>query len=706
MKRLIVSFSFSALAAGFLPAPASNLVPPGVSPGRAWAQSGYDRWRQDAERVRREVERMKRENERRRREAEESARARREAERRKREWDAEMRRWERERKREAEIERRRKDERARRDKNERARRETERKRRAARERMRENERRRREAEFARREAERRRRAEIKRQKTFYSAEEAGFRAYQRGDWDAAVRHWKEALAYDPHNPTIEHNLRRAKERKAGASATSGAPAPARAVRSQEAVKRLIEAEESLLRLIEAEEAELERREAEGVAPPETLPGLPGLYLRGVEGAVSARNQGSASDSGDPSRAGGPDKELKGLGDPGGEETRQDRLAGEGFIPPRAPLKGLDDLQRAANAAEDAAGPGNSDTDAREKIGKTLNPGPSVVDATGSDTSKGEKKALANQPKSVMPDLKGGSDLDIDVPPLEQNPREEHGGPGHIVNQVVNQAEKIGLKGAGYILKKAQEKLEKAPPLKQAPTPLQKAKEAVKSAPGHIVNQVVNQAEKIGLKGAGHIVKEVKSAPERIGRVSEKIGGMMKREPEPSLGEKLDKAVEKLKKAQENQADPQEIAEQMTEIVRLILEGMKAPPLKQAPTSLQKAKEAVKSAPGHIVNQVVNQAEKIGLKGVGHIVKEVRSAPERIGRVSEKIGGMMKRRNEQNREPELSPAEKLKKDMDKGLRDAWRKHLEEEEERERRRRRTRGSGAARSPLLEITRPPGI
>ena len=34
MKRLLVSFSFFFLAAGFLPAPASNLVAPGVSPGR------------------------------------------------------------------------------------------------------------------------------------------------------------------------------------------------------------------------------------------------------------------------------------------------------------------------------------------------------------------------------------------------------------------------------------------------------------------------------------------------------------------------------------------------------------------------------------------------------------------------------------------------------------------------------------------------
>jgi hypothetical protein len=39
--------------------------------------------------------------------------------------------------------------------------------------------------------------------------EKGFDAYERGDFASAARYFRVALEYDPHNPTLKHNLRRA-----------------------------------------------------------------------------------------------------------------------------------------------------------------------------------------------------------------------------------------------------------------------------------------------------------------------------------------------------------------------------------------------------------------------------------------------------------------------------------------------------------------
>lgn len=45
------------------------------------------------------------------------------------------------------------------------------------------------------------------------ANENGSEAFNRGDWLLAIKYFEEALQYDPHNPNLLHNLRRAREQQ-------------------------------------------------------------------------------------------------------------------------------------------------------------------------------------------------------------------------------------------------------------------------------------------------------------------------------------------------------------------------------------------------------------------------------------------------------------------------------------------------------------
>ena len=62
--------------------------------------------------------------------------------------------------------------------------------------------------------------ERKRAVSFYDASEKGYRAYERKDWATAIHYFKAALSYAPHNPTMNHNLRRARQKQAQAIAAA------------------------------------------------------------------------------------------------------------------------------------------------------------------------------------------------------------------------------------------------------------------------------------------------------------------------------------------------------------------------------------------------------------------------------------------------------------------------------------------------------
>ena len=68
------------------------------------------------------------------------------------------------------------------------------------------------------------RAEQLRREAFTRAEDAGVNAYRRGDYAAAIQYFERALQYSPYNPTIKHDIQRAREKLA--EQTAPAPAPA------------------------------------------------------------------------------------------------------------------------------------------------------------------------------------------------------------------------------------------------------------------------------------------------------------------------------------------------------------------------------------------------------------------------------------------------------------------------------------------------
>jgi tetratricopeptide (TPR) repeat protein len=53
-----------------------------------------------------------------------------------------------------------------------------------------------------------------RQQAFGHANNAGIAAFRRGDYKEAIRDFEEALEYSPYNPTVKHNLEKARERLA------------------------------------------------------------------------------------------------------------------------------------------------------------------------------------------------------------------------------------------------------------------------------------------------------------------------------------------------------------------------------------------------------------------------------------------------------------------------------------------------------------
>ncbi len=61
-----------------------------------------------------------------------------------------------------------------------------------------------------------------RQQALTEANESGISAYRRGDYATALRDFERALEYSPYNPTIKHNIARARQKLA----EQNAPAPA------------------------------------------------------------------------------------------------------------------------------------------------------------------------------------------------------------------------------------------------------------------------------------------------------------------------------------------------------------------------------------------------------------------------------------------------------------------------------------------------
>lgn len=63
--------------------------------------------------------------------------------------------------------------------------------------------------------------EQKRAHALKVANEKGYSCFARKEWNCAVRYFQEALAYAPHNPTLQYNLRRAREESARQGGTAG-----------------------------------------------------------------------------------------------------------------------------------------------------------------------------------------------------------------------------------------------------------------------------------------------------------------------------------------------------------------------------------------------------------------------------------------------------------------------------------------------------
>lgn len=53
------------------------------------------------------------------------------------------------------------------------------------------------------------------------ANERGVGCFQRKEWNCAIRNFQEALAYAPYNPSLQHNLKRAREEAARQSGLAG-----------------------------------------------------------------------------------------------------------------------------------------------------------------------------------------------------------------------------------------------------------------------------------------------------------------------------------------------------------------------------------------------------------------------------------------------------------------------------------------------------
>lgn len=54
-----------------------------------------------------------------------------------------------------------------------------------------------------------------------NANERGIGCFQRKEWNCAIRNFQEALAYAPYNPSLQHNLKRAREEAARQSGLAG-----------------------------------------------------------------------------------------------------------------------------------------------------------------------------------------------------------------------------------------------------------------------------------------------------------------------------------------------------------------------------------------------------------------------------------------------------------------------------------------------------
>jgi len=61
-----------------------------------------------------------------------------------------------------------------------------------------------------------------RQESLADANDAGISAFKRGDYEASIRYFERALEFSPYNPTIKHNIERARQKLAA----QNAPAPA------------------------------------------------------------------------------------------------------------------------------------------------------------------------------------------------------------------------------------------------------------------------------------------------------------------------------------------------------------------------------------------------------------------------------------------------------------------------------------------------
>lgn len=63
--------------------------------------------------------------------------------------------------------------------------------------------------------------EQKRANALKAANERGYSCYDRKDWNCAIRYFQEALSYAPYNPTLQYNLRRAREQADRQGGTAG-----------------------------------------------------------------------------------------------------------------------------------------------------------------------------------------------------------------------------------------------------------------------------------------------------------------------------------------------------------------------------------------------------------------------------------------------------------------------------------------------------
>ncbi|RJX34701.1 MAG: tetratricopeptide repeat protein, partial [Desulfarculus sp.] len=148
------------------------------------------------------------------------------------------------------------------------------------------------------------------------ANELGYAAYMKGDYGRAILYFQRALEYDPHNPNLLHNLKRARERQAQLQANLEAARRKRLADERARLEALRKGEEALRK----REAQVRAAEAEARRKAKTLADKLASQRREHKKALAAaaktkalQEAAAAKAAGQKAAAGANQRQVKGQG---------------------------------------------------------------------------------------------------------------------------------------------------------------------------------------------------------------------------------------------------------------------------------------------------------------------------------------------------------------------------------------------------------